>query len=80
MIAETIHNHNLSIGSLNNSSHSPTTHEKIHFTLSINHEMHQFAAVNRNPETFEKWSTQLKCVEDILKSAENYESTHRTLE
>ena len=42
MIAETIqnHNHNLSIGSLNNSSHSPTTHEKIHFTLSINHEMH----------------------------------------
>lgn len=53
-------NTNMSIADLNLSSNLFAIDEKQKFTLYINDEMHQFAAVDRNLETFEKWCSELK--------------------
>ena len=48
--------HNVSLGEVNLSSQWCPC-EKVKFTLTIDEQVHQFAAVDRNMETFEKWCT-----------------------
>jgi hypothetical protein len=65
----------MTVGSLNAASSAFSCENKVKFTLTIDDQVHQFAAVDRNLDTYEKWCGQLKYVESTLKSAPHCERT-----